>query len=649
MVDTQRANQEVVDQIRKSLQNLEADVQDRNRKINRLDDCIYGEGLIQQMRFPEGHDNTQYNWGPRTVHIHASQLFGRGFSMYSSYDKEDLSPLETNPEELKLAELRNKKSKSNADSRNRLVKAIIRDNGGMSPFYNAGQIGSAYGHSVIKEWLDAKSKTTKYTIIESIQNYYAGWSDDNFRERDFDAFVYQISPQKAASDYGKMIPRNPDGQLDIQLSAFGTPFTNVTASPATTEIADRYKADTSKSQRPMATVIDFTGYLFGYCAYDGVIKKCQPGDENRFNALIVGGKLVQVITEDHLIPDYYPVPNIQIPRRPWGQSDISESALQVNQTYIQRMSDWVTLFNKFLHPLYLGINMDAGDIPKKKQRSTQIAPVVDGQDIKLVDSPISNSYEMPKVLDELKEEYVRLAGISRVMFDDPTVSANSNQALMTTLKGMIDIVEAKQKMWDDVLPKMFKRALEKAAVVHKEVKALISDDPAWYFTVEWPSVLRKDDATYNQMLLNWKNAGVYSLETIHEKLGTPDSGEEIDRLRDNYKDPVSAAILGNQTGILAEQVISPVDPNAPVPPAKKININVNADATLDPNLNTEVIDQATGLQPAGPATSGPPDQQSNPVLTSDQNTGQSASQPGSGATAVSPQGAINQANQQAGQ
>lgn len=664
---------ELVGKIRAALQELEYDVSLRNTYIEKRDRSIWQDGLFEGLKFPDGHDVTEYNWGPRTVHVHASQLFGRGFQVYSTYNKEDDTVYQDNQDELDLAELRNKKMKANADGRKRAIDAMIRDNGGTKLFYDAGTTGSGYGTTVLKEWFDKDQKKTVIKNIETVVNCYVGWSDTDFREADYYGYVYQISPQKAGKEYGSQIPRKSDGTFDLSLSQFGQPFWYADAQPNTNDSLNRSQALKDQTQRPLVTVIEFTGYLKGYKGSNGTIVECREGDETRFNALIIDKHIVQVITEDELIPDYYVIPNIRVPRRPWGASDLTDSALSINQTYLQRMSDWITMYNKFLYPLYLGKGFDTKSIPKKKQRQAAVVPATQEQSLDLVDSPLSNGYEMPRVLEELKEEYVRVTGIGRVMFDDPSVSANSNQALMTTLKGVIDITEAKQKNWEDALTRLFDRALIKAAKYIPELKEIMDDADGNYLKVEWPSVLRREDATYQQIWLNLFNAGVISLDTYHEKLGIPDSSEEIDRIVDNLKNPYTAAVMGHQQGEIAHQAINKM---LGIPAWGYVLPKVNLKGELAPQ---EVGNMAHNFQwdqgpygdkigptgmdgqiaadnfmNAGFLNGNPRDggsgnyQGPNPQLTSDQNTGQTASQPGSGAPAVSPQGAINQANQQNG-
>lgn len=671
------SDREIAGLIKGAITDLEYDVSQRNSYIERRDQVIWGTdyvngtgtGLFKGMKFPGDHDVTSYNWGPRVVHIHASQLFGRGINVTSTYDKEDDS-LAQDDQDKQLMQLRNKKAKANADARNKAIRAMIKDNGGQSLFYDSATIGSAYGSTVLKEWFDNDLKKTQIVSIESVNNCYVGWADTNFREADYYAFVYQISPLKAAQEYGDKLPKKADGTLDISVSQYGQPF----YAPDAQQSVDMLNktVQVSSTQKPMVTVIEYTGRLNGYTPSGDKLVKCAPGDEKRFNALLVGDRIVQLISDESLMPDYYVIPNIRVPRRPWGQSDISESAISINQTYIQKMSDWLTMYNKFLFPKYAAIGFEQGTFPKWKQRQADVFGMEDTQDIKLVDSPLNNGYEMPKVLEELKSQYILEVGVGRVMFDDPSVSANSNQALMTTLKGVIDIAEAKQKNWDDALTTLFATALQKASKHIPALKDIVNDDSAWSLRIEWPSILKKEDQTYQMILQNQLNSGTISIDSYLEKAGMGDAAEELDRIRDNMSDPVTAAILGRALGEIAHQEINK---SLGIPPWGYITPKVQLRGELAPQ---EVGNMAHNYDwdqgPYGPAI-GPtgidgaeaadkfdnsgfvnPDGSGNyqgpqpqaPTLTPGDNGPQAVSQPGSGAPAVSPAGAVAQVNQNRG-
>ena len=160
--------------------------------------------------------------------------------------------------------------------------------------------------------------------------------------------------------------------------------------------------------------------------------------------------------------------------------------------------------------------------------------------------------------------------------------------------------------------------------------------------------MQKEDPIFQQMLLNRKNAGTLSIQTYLEAQG--ETKEELDRIREEMADPITAAIHGNSLNLLAEQLIVP--PQQPAPQKPKVAVNVNSKemtpeqrAMIVAEATTSTADDAVNQAPQSPASGSPAPQISTPA-NNVPGTGV-VSQPGSGAS-TSPEGAIAQAAQQQG-
>lgn len=688
--------EELISAVKSELSQMEADVARRNDYMNERDEVIYGEGLFDGLEFVDGADKTLFNFCDRVINIHTSQLMGRGFNVYSSYNKEEApaepiqqsaqqaTETEEEPEaqpqdpdaQAKLADAKNKLVQSNADVRKRLIDGMIRDNGGMATFKNGARVGGVYGTTVLKMWADKKNKRIRWNILETPQNFYVGWSSSNFREFDWAAYVYQISESSAYKQYGDKLP---DGGM-FNLTQEGAPLSDGrTADPLNT-VSPAHTAEDTKTKRPMVSVIEFTGIVPKWGANkNGEIVQVDRGKETPINVLIVGDHCCQKITDEDMLPRYYIVRNNERPRRAWGVSDISNEAIEINRTLIEVMSTWITLFNREVSPVYLAKGFEGQRIPQRKRKQTTFIPMTPEQTIQMLEHAGAYTGESKQIVEELKDAFVRVTNISRIMFDDPTINPTSNQALMTTMKGLIDAVEDKQARWEAVLTQMFTEALELTAKMLPEMAGAITKDEGWHLNIKWPSVLRREDATYQQMYLNRFNSGTLSVSSYLEAMGEEDTTEEIDRIRDELKDPTTAAVLGRQVGALAQQVITPPQPQGP-------DVKVNLRGDLTPYQEANLATQQGFNDGPFPPTAGPQGQQGlaaqenadnvgfiegnafnggtpiqqgpdgqpvqedqpNPQLTVDQNAGQTASQPGSGAPAVSPEGAINQMEQRNG-
>jgi hypothetical protein len=653
---------------------LTSEIAQRNATILKNDDYIYGNRLERALDIPIGHDHTNVNWLRRTVEIHKIQFMGRPFSVVSTYNSQDISSTD-DPDQKKQLELLNKKSKLHAELRQKAIADIIRDNGGHALFASGAESASAVGDWVIKLYYDEDADKVVLSPVEAVENCWAAWNGDDFRSYDLFAYAYQISPQEAADKYGIDKPQtSPLGAPMVSLSSAAGNDNNTTGSTALSQ--NLGASGGQYSNQPMVTVLEATGKIPGYGSEGGSLKKVSPGQENELNVLFIGGQLQRLIDEPKRLPRYYVLPNKQARRRAWGIGDISDAAIQINATYVETLSDWRTVQAKVNFPKFRGFNFGPDtQMPKMASRKVQFLPLGDGQDVQPLAQGDANGLEFEKMLGELKEQFVRETGISRVLFDDPSITLNSNQALLTSMKPTSDIAENKKQLWGPLLERLFNDALTLAGHYDPTIAEITDPSDGWYLRLQWPSIMQKEDPIYQQMLLNRWNAKTISLQSYLEAQG--ESNEEVDRLRDEMSDVLTAAIHGNQLPTMFALNFMPPPTSAPpkvsvnlkgeLPPDQEANLaylhgfnggdgqpfptvagpqgydgaransNFNNQGSLDgqyPN-QTPIQHSPAGKVVGNPATNTPG---AGPV-----------SQPGSGATAVSPQGALDQVSQNAGQ
>jgi hypothetical protein len=589
---------EFVGETRSQLATLTGEIALRNRQIMENDSYVYGDLLSRSLNVEVGHDFTPVNWLRRTAEIHRTQTMGAGFTVVSSYhgldpDKED------DPQAKQNIELLNQKKKTYAGKRNELIQSIMRDNGGEALFANMVENGSVIGTSVLKTWYDPDEGKYKLDMIEAVEHFYSVWKKNNFRERDFDAYVYQISKQDAVRQYN--VPPT------VATSPLGMPLAVLSSANVIEYI----------STQPMVTVMEVCGLIQGWGSSNGIVRRVPVGQETPINCVIVGDVVKQVVDDPKYMPHYYVFPNKKTRRRPWGLPDITPSAININQTYIETLSDWRTVASKVNFPKFKAFGFGLGtQLPKPKARQTEIIGLGEGQDIQPIQNPNSqmgSENDFVRQLDELKQAYVREVGISRQLFDLPDSDAsNSNQAMMTAMHSISDQVEARRQLWEPIINQVFQDAFDCLALWDDDIKELVQGDDNWYLRVEWPPAMRKDDPAYQTMLLNRFNTGAISVQTMFERFGE-NPKEEIDRINDEMNTPITAAIHGHMLQMLAQLKIS--GPPTSAPP--KVNVNLRGD--LSP---PEVGDIAAAHQLVTPDSPfkdvlGP---QGNAGLTADDNT-----------------------------
>lgn len=585
------------------VQNLGSETGERNEHIQDRDQYIYSDKLERSIDVPIGHDFTPINWLRRTVEIHKTMFMGRPFQAISTYDTQDLSAA-SDEQDRGRKEIENRREKALAEQRRNLIDGIIRDNGGHALFLEGAESASAVGTWIVKTYYDEDSDKFVISPIEAVENCYAVWSSDNFREFNFFVYAYQVDKKVAARMYGL-------DEDELLTSPLGTPFAFSNPSGGGIQVGGNnsslnvtYSNNGQSTGQPMVTILEGTGKLDGWCVKNGKLYECPIGSETELNCVYVGGKLVRLIYDEKKLPRHYIFPNNRQRRRAWGTSDISDAAININITYIETFSDWRTIASKVNFPKFKGFNFSPSTtLPSMDKRKIQLLPLSDGQDMAPLPMGDGGSIDWTRQLDELKNLYVRETGVSRVLFDDPSVTLNSNQALLTSMKPTSDIAENKKQLWSPVLTQLFTDAIQTISQHKQEFKDLANGN--WSLKIQWPSVMQKEDPVFQQMLLNRWNAGTISLETYLEMQG--ETKEEIDRMRDDFYDPVTAAAIGKTMPQLAQYVLG---------------LPTSTGQFTSPQPTATQANNTPGTQPV--------------------------SQPGSGATPVSPQGALNQVTQQVG-
>lgn len=424
-----------------------------------------------------------------------------------------------------------------------------------------------YPVAVIKAWYDQEAK--KYIIqnVESVENVYALWNNDDFRQLDSIAYVYQISVDKAVRLYDLK-------QDEIVTSPAGQPFGPLGATESPSPVT---------TSQPMITVIEVTGTIPGWSTDgNGNLITCKLGKERKLNAIVVGTKVVQVIDDEKKLPNYYILPNKRVRRRAWGSPDISESAIEINMTYIETLSDWRTVASKVNFPKFKAFGFSLGtQIPKPQPRKVEILPLGENQDIVPLTQGQSaglGETDFPRQIEELKDEFVREVGISRQLFDLPDQNGNSNPALLTAMKSVSDITTAKRKLWEPIIRQIFEDALRTIAKFDDDVKQIVETDDNWFIKVSFPSAMNAEDPTFHSMIMNQFNTGILSAQTAVEKLGY--DKQEIDQIRAEMEDPLLAAIHAHTLPNFANSKLPQTGPEPP-----KVNINLRGDLSPEQEGN----------------------------------------------------------------
>jgi hypothetical protein len=553
---TKLSDEEIISKLQGNLVNYRTDIAERNTYIDTRDRYLYGDGLWEELNIPDGFDQTFYNYLRRITEIHANELMGEPFGIYSWFGTDNLSAMpgqKPDPQKDQMTQIENQLRETKARGRKDAIEGIIRDNGGYRLFNDGAQVGSDYGSTLYQMWFDKEEGRIRLELIESIQNWFPVWADNSFRTRIGDAYISQIAVETANTKYGKYLPTD---QAGFPTSYAGDPLINLQGSSSTMTNQQGQTTSSASTRRPMVTVYNYTGILPNV-AYDkqGNFIEVAPGKEQKLSFKVVGNVVVEKITKEDYMPSFYYIPNRPVPRRPYGESDVPQAALEINATILQLKSDQHTLANKELFPMLKGHNYENASLPKRKQREAGFIPMAADQDVSVLAMPTNNLSEYARIIQDRMHDLLAITAVPATLFYDPETNHPSSTALMTSMRPMLSVVQRKQKVWEPILRQMFEDALKLAAKFDKSVKELVTDDEDWYLYVRWPSALRKEDPAHQAMLINDLRAGVKSVQTYMEERGYINPDQEIYRIGQDLKDKVRAGILGGKLGELAQFAI----------------------------------------------------------------------------------------------
>ena len=165
------------------------------------------------------------------------------------------------------------------------------------------------------------------------------------------------------------------------------------------------------------------------------------------------------------------------------------------------------------------------------------------------------------------------------------------------MKPTTDIAENKKRLWTPILIEMFEDALETIALWNPELKDLVSEDESWSIGIKWPSSTPKEDPVMQSSLLNRLNANAISLTTYLEEMG--EGKEELDRIKQDLQDPITASIVSKQVGMWVQTNHFPPSSE----PQPKVNVSLRGDLT--PQQEGNLADQIGFQDGPFPATIGP--------------------------------------------
>lgn len=242
-----------------------------------------------------------------------------------------------------------------------------------------------------------------------------------------------------------------------------------------------------------------------------------------------GGELERRVPNPYGFIPYLVFPNLQVPKEPWGQSDLVD-LMQVNRDLNARLSILSHILEVSGNPIAVlenvtdstGIKVGPGrlwELPKDAR--AYLLDLLSGGGVGLHIEYINLLY---RAMHDLAE-------MPRTSFGDGAGTARSGVALEIELQPLLQKLARKRAIWSVVLAERCRMLLKLYALHGDEAAGHVADPTGGYLTrIVWPPILPSDRSETVAQETALVAAGIHSHRRALDTLGEGDSEAEWSRV-----------------------------------------------------------------------------------------------------------------------
>jgi len=291
-----------------------------------------------------------------------------------------------------------------AETKETILKEILRDNEFNIQFEEAAQNGSLLGDSfILGPFYDDLNKRIYFQNVKKPENIKIVWSDDSYREMEGFIHNYYLSLEKAERIFKAQLK-----EKGINLIATLMPSSDETTSQQMVEIME-YWDDERRVLIINNRLLDYTEHNWGF------------------------------------IPLLY-VRNIPHPERPWGISDV-ENMLDSQVEYNEKNQDVSEILKASAFPTIFGKNL------KPMQIQSGLMQLIDiGDEAELMPDPRrAGAAPIEVALNNRRGDIFNISGINEVLYGGTTVRQATGRALSVLMQSVNNRIKGRQERWSVAL------------------------------------------------------------------------------------------------------------------------------------------------------------------------------------------------------
>lgn len=377
-----------------------------------------------------------------------------------------------------------------------------------------------YGISWAKVYWDDERKMPMVSNIDIPSNLWVGWGDSNYRRMDWAAYIYAVSPETAAAEYGvsiEMVQRNGIALPWVYGGDHADPL-------------DQFSP--SHNRPPLPPNIDIEVIDYWYYKLVG-------GKRQVWNCIYVGNHQVKPPTyhEEYgsELP-YIAIPNGRVMGRPFGKSDLYDVE-QILREKDERLSNQANMHYKVVQgQMWQLVGAEAPDEvpPNVTPAPNQVIAPGPGNQIVPI-QPWLPEMQIEDYNRRLDREAAAITGLNDLLLGlAPAQVLSSSKAVAA----LVANYESRIRPARTILYHAYYRIWEMAARVwsknDKQVATIIGD---WYrLSIVAPELTPRDTLETASMAMQLVQNRLWSMERGMDATGVDNTNDEKSIVREEQTD-----------------------------------------------------------------------------------------------------------------
>lgn len=403
-----------------------------------------------------------------------------------------------------------------------------------------GMVRGLYGISYWKARWDALGKFPKVDLIDQPANLYIGWGNSDYSRMDWAVYVYGLSPEAIAEDFGLAVSSIKDRTGTYVPLTYGGDHADPLGTVA--QEVSRSIPQRSDYERLQVEV------------YDYWYKRPAASKPEIWNCIYVGNTKIENTRHSELddLP-YIAIPNGKIPGQPWGKSEFYDV-----EQILREKDERLSAAGQMIHSVVGG---QMWQLVGPETEVDQVPPGMIPKPNKLVSpgpnariepiQPVVLQFALEDYIKRLDREAATITGLNDLLLGlAPGQVLSSSKAISALTANYVGRIGLKRKQLYRAIHQVWAMAAAIWEDKDADIKELI--DGNYRIEIKAPDLTPRGELEKSQQAINLVQNRLWSMERAMDQTGVEDPVEEKAVIREEQTDAsLQPAAVQTQVGLMA--------------------------------------------------------------------------------------------------